>query len=895
MGLFIFVLIAWQQQVEYTIQARLDTDSHTLTATEQIKYHNASPRTLDTLFFHLYANAYRDMHTAYAREAAIMGDNLFFGSEEQDRGCIDVTRVLYRDQATLFRSESTLLVIPLPASLMPGDSIALDIEFTLMFPRFFSRLGYVREHYEVVQWYPKACVFDDDGWHRDTYHALGEFYGEFATYDVRIDLPGNYIVAATGDRMNPDDKAFINAQVEDHTLAPCSERREVRFYATGVHDFAWVCDPDYRVTRYEEAGISIYIFYLKHHEKKWRNAGNYARDAVRRYTMWYGRYPYNSLSIVESQVRGGMEYPMLVLVGGGEDNFTRLFEVTLIHELAHQWFYGVLGNNEIDEAWLDEGFTSYSEMRYIEDKYGDDGWLFSVPFFEQPSRRYYHQFIYYLVQTNQLERPVLTPAYCFVTEPIAYENSAYSKPALFLQYLEHLLGHDTFDTILKRYYRDHRFKHVRSEDFIAVCEQESGQDLGWLFDPFLNTTHYCDWSVQSVDDRCVRIRNNGALNLPVDVLVETDEGAWMYSTGDDDTVTITVPASMGSVKSVTIDPSGYAVEPDRWNNHYPRKVVVRPLFGLPSFDAYQIILLPYLWYGSYDGVKIGLYFFGSEFVDYDFIKGRHQWFAGSNYGMRSKYFYPSYSYQTPLLFERGRRIRVFLEGSNSRDRDNITIGIRSNFGIPFSPGGQSMHESALVFQEMKAYLVTDSADWELGTNVKFRNTLRIERDQWSAGCGISFAHRVIGSDWDFLKVSGELVYRSDDPVPFRARLFMGKIVGTAPRQERLYLSGSLRITALADIVFDQSGYFSPQEHIHIPGDGNMRGYQTMHIKADQMICMNLELLTHLPVRVFTDVGYYEKLAFDIGGRLVLGPVSLNIPFYTLTDAPWDFRWSIGLP
>jgi len=891
MGLLICVLMGWQQRIDYTVHARLDTGAHVLFATEQVTYGNVSPRALDTLFFHLYANAYRNVHTAFARETAIMGDDLFHNARDEERGSIDVTSVLWRDQPLMFSSESTLLMVPLPISLMSGDSIVLSIDFTLHFPRFFSRLGYERDHYEVVQWYPKACVFDDDGWHLDTYHALGEFYGEFATYDVRIDLPGNFIVAATGDPVDVDDGALIN----EAAPPPCAERREVRFYASRVHDFAWVCDPDYHVEHYEQDGVSLYVYYRKQHGKKWRNAGDYAREAVRRYTEWYGPYPYHTLSIVESHMPGGMEYPMLVLVGGGQDSFTRLFETTLVHELAHQWFYGVLGNNEIEEAWLDEGLTSHAEMRYLEEKYGAGGWLLDMPFLAPLSRRYYHQCIYYLVQTNHLERPVLTPAYDFVGEPIAYENSAYSKPALFLQYLKDFLGYETFDAIMKRYYRENQFRHVTSTDFVTVCEQESGQDLGWFFDFFLNTTHYCDWSVVSVAENRVSIENNGTFNLPVDVLVETDEGSWVYPIGtQDDTVVITVPSSMGSVRNVTVDPSGNAVEPDRWNNHYPRKIVVRPLFGLPSFDAYQIILLPYLWYGSYDGIKVGLYFFGSQFIDYDFVKGRHQWFAGSNYGMKSDYFYPSYSYQTPLLFERGKRVRVFLEGSNSRDRDNITIGVRGNFGIPLTPKEQIMHESALVCQEMKAYLATDSVDWELGTSVILKNTLRMERDRWSSECGISVAHRSMGSDWDFLRVTGEFLYRCGGPVPFNVRLFMGKILGTAPRQERLYLSGSLRITTLADIVFDQAGDLSPQEHIHIPGDGNMRGYQTMHIKADQMVCMNLELLSHLPVRVFTDVGYHDEYAFDIGGRLVLGPFSLNIPFYTLTDAPWELRWSIGL-
>lgn len=894
-AVFVYLLSYWQQTANYDIHAELDTDEHILTAVEYLTYYNNSPFALETLYCHLYANAFRNETTVFVEETKRMYPG-FSEFNLSENGYIDINSVFWGELPLNFQVEGTILVIPLDGFLQPNDTACFKIEFVLKIPRQVSRLGYLDEHYEMVQWYPKVCVFDDRGWHLDTYHAIGEFYGEYGNYDVLIDVPGDYVVAATGVRLDVQDIIFMDSLIANQKKIQIGDHRTVRFHAENVHDFAWVCDSDFLSQKYVVDDIDIYVFFDKRNEKKWKNAGVYAIDAVTRYNKWFGAYPYKNLSIIDGHFSGGMEYPQLVIIGMDEDPFTRLFEVVLIHEIGHQWFYGLLGSNEIEEAWLDEGFTTYTEIRYLEDKYGTENSLLKQKIFFVPpiTRRYYHKLIYYMTKTNQIEMPILTSAYEYIDIPVAYANGAYSKPALFLFNLEGILGRERFDKILKTYFEKYKFKHPDTEDFIEICEDISGEDLQLLFDSFLNTTEYSDWSIRKVWANTVIIENRGSIQIPVDVLVETESGLQVFRIDAKKMIdTIIMPEVAGNIKKVTIDPYGYSLEPNYWNNFHPRKVVVKPIFSLPSLDAYQILWLPYLWYGSYDGIIVGSYFAGAEFVDYDFIKGRNQWVAGCTYGIKSENFYPSVQYQTPVLFRRGLRVRIALRGAKINGEDKAGIGLINNIGIPLTRDLQVETSHMLIYRKLYSYDPVDTIDWELGTNVVVDNAFLFKHGSWQVEFGLSAAHEIFGSDWNYIKTTLTMRRRLHLFLPCNIRLFAGRIFGTPPIQEQFFLSGALRISFIPDLIGGQSGTFSPQERIHIPGDGNMRGYQTMHIKSDQMYSMNLEVPNTTPIRLFTDIGYYDEFAFDIGARFVLGPFSLNCPFYASTDQSWQFRWSVG--
>lgn len=897
MPVFILCLLQWQQQVHYTIEAYLDTEKHVLSAVEYCTYHNQSPCVLETLYLHIYANAFKAETAVFAQEAQAAGIREFTALADSLRGGVTIASVTERDSSLTFHVRETILEVVLPDKLEPGDSVMLSIIYELLIPWKFSRLGYVGEHYEMAHWYPTFCVFDQSGWHRDPYHMIGEFYGEYGTYDIAIDVPGDYVVAATGERIEVNDIAFIDALIRTGQKKLTGERRRVRFLAKNVHDFAWVCDPDFLVEQERVGDVNIQIFYREKNKDAWRNARGYAVDAVTRYSQWYMPYPYKNMSIVNGYGYDGVEYPQLMILAVGETGvlrYTRLFELVIAHEIAHQWFYGILGSNEVDEAWLDEGFASYAELRYMEDKYGTNYSLITVPFVPPVSRTYLHQLVYYIAQTNRVEKPVLTPAHAFLDMPFSYVNSVYSKPALFLKYLEGFLGREQFRRIMKRYCQEYAFTHPTTEDFLTICEEETNRRLDSLFYRVLRTTDFSDWQVTAVTDNTVEVVNTGSLRLPTDVLIETEFGARVLPLSTARNVdTIILPASAGKVKRVTIDPYGNLIEANRWNNYYPRKFRMKPIFAFPSFDYYTVLYAPYLWYGSYDGIQIGMYLFGDQFADVDFVKGRHQWLFGANYAFKSNKMYFALRYQTPVLFDHGVRTRVRVTGTNENDEMRFRAGVLSSFGVPFSRSPEWVVETHLAHSRLMTLDQVDATDWQLGAVGMLENILEYKHAGWHAQLGVAIAHEVLASDWDFTKVTFAVKKETHAGLPFSIRFFAGRILGSAPRQEQLYVSGAVRLNFLADLFFSQTGSFSPQEHIHIEGDGNMRGYQTLHVKSDKLLCINAEVPSSFPIRLFCDAGYYGEYAADFGARVVLGPVSLNVPFYTRTDEPWKLRWSIG--
>lgn len=904
----LLAIVNWQQGVSYDIEAKLNTEEHTLSGVEYLTYYNNSPYQLETLYIHLYANAYRDRNTYYAREAYEMGDDKYIKAKADARGYVDVVEISCGDVLLQFQVDETVMAIPMYQPLDAGDSLVLKIGFYVKIPKEFPNFGYWREHYEMTQWYPKVCVFDEEGWHDGQLHPLGGSFGEFGTYDVTLDIPGNYVVAATGELVDTAEKEFLDTIVAFGTKLPRGERKRVHFRAENVHDFAWVCDPEYGVKRFRNQKTDIYIFYRPRKNNSSEHTNLYAADAIYRYSQWFGQYPYKILSIVDGFHQGDATYPQLIILGVREDRFTRLFESTIATEIARQWFNGAIGPDGVNDAWLGSGFAAYAAIRYMEDKYGIDNSLIKASFLPPLSLRYLNRAYYYFIQTNHLGKPVSTPVYDYVDVPISYHSGTNSKPALFLFALENILSKEVLDEILQEYYRAYTFKHARSEDFIKIYGEMCSKNLVQLFDSFLNTTEFCDWRVNSVGENAVEIENMGDLKIPVDLHITTASGEHVYSVdAENKKYTVVVPDTLGEIKTVALDPSEYTLDPNYWNNYSPRKLSIKPIFDFdwPSFSTYQILWAPYLWYDNYDGVTAGFYLFGDRFADFDFVKGGYQVTAGYTYGFGSRRHYPLLNYQTPVLFKDGLRMRVIFGGSRSRGGDNMSIGFSSNLGRPFTRRPQTGITNMVSYYELSTYSGLDSIDWELGRNVAFDNYFRFRHSKINVDVGLSFAHHALGSEREYLKTTFEIKKSFESFVPFSARLFVGKIFGSAPTQERLFLSGLLRVNRLANLFVSQSGTYSPQERVHIPGGGNMRGYQTLHIKADQMYVLNLEFPTRSLVRVFTDIGYYEEFAFDVGVRFVVGTetfsglplyglsLSLNLPLYSYGDEPWKLRWSIG--
>lgn len=194
---------AWQQRVAYNIEASLDTVEHKIRAVQHLWYYNNSPDTLAKVWFNLYPNAYKDKSTFFAREAEKQQDYRFRHSCPEDKGRMEIGSFLaYGSPVELrYGGDQTSASAVLPKALAPGDSVEFYSEFTIKVPKFFSRMGHDKTHYEISQWYPKIAVYDEQGWHADGYHYIGEFYGDYGSFQVGLTVPKNFKIGSTGEEI----------------------------------------------------------------------------------------------------------------------------------------------------------------------------------------------------------------------------------------------------------------------------------------------------------------------------------------------------------------------------------------------------------------------------------------------------------------------------------------------------------------------------------------------------------------------------------------------------------------------------------------------------------------------------------------------------------------------
>ena len=562
--------ISTQQVVaSYQINVTLDTEEKKLDGDEIVTFNNISDSRLDTLYLHLYPNAFRDEKTTFMKECP-----RWFRRKVARRGkwgYMDIGNVEIAGGVVLTDSliiDETVMKVPLPQSVLPGDEIGLLVEFTVQLPKVIARMGYRGNHYSIGQWFPKMCAIRSDGsWVAHQYHCNSEFFANFGTYDVSITLPEEFIVGATG---------YLQDEAVDDV-----GMKTVRYHAEAVHDFYWEADPDFTVTTEIFDDVEVSFLCRPTYKKKIPRVMETARAALKYFGEWYGIYPYKKLVITDSETGpggGGMEYPMIVAVEFSWllPKSIRFEEAVLIHEIGHQWWYGVVASNEFEEAWLDEGINTYSTRKALEALYGERDNFINV-FGLVISERQYERGTYLMKPKSD---PIVRDSWEFENF-LSYTATVYSKASFMLETLERYLGRDVMGEILKTYYQRFSFRHPTTEDFIASAEEVSGQDLDWFFEPWLHGTDICDYAVtwiesEEVDEDStsqryktkVKVERFGELVMPVDVLIELKDGEII--TKDWDGVDRWIELEMetdSKIKSAVVDPENKIVLDVNVNNN----------------------------------------------------------------------------------------------------------------------------------------------------------------------------------------------------------------------------------------------------------------------------------------------------------------------------------------
>lgn len=542
----------FQQEVIYKINVSLNDERHELSAFEKLTYVNNSGSALDFIYFHLWPNAYKDNNTALARQLIDNGETRMYFAKPEDFGYIDSLDFRINDVPVKWEYDPEhhdICKLYLKTPLRSRDSVTITTPFHVKLPSAkLSRLGHIGQAYAITQWYPKPAVYDVNGWHQMPYLDQGEFYSEYGSFDVSITLPENYLLAATGDRIDaPEEENRLmekvaeterlistNSLVSKHPEFPPSSKtlKTIRFRQYRVHDFAWFADKRFHVLKGEvlvpHSGnkVDTWAFFTDNEAGLWKKSIEYLNDATMFYSYLLGDYPYNHVTAVDGTISagGGMEYPNITIIGESSNALT--LETTIMHEVGHNWFYGILGSNEREFPAMDEGLNSFYEMRYIRTKYpsekvtsllGRDSTyrFFGLNKFKHKAE---YEFAYYIAATRNTDQPIDLPAPEFTK--YNYGAIVYSKTALVFDYLMNYLGRDQFDQAMQFYFENWKFRHPYPQDLVATLEYHLSADLGWFARDLISDKKKIDYKIvkgRQLDNHSyqVLVKNKGEVMGPV--------------------------------------------------------------------------------------------------------------------------------------------------------------------------------------------------------------------------------------------------------------------------------------------------------------------------------------------------------------------------------------------
>ncbi|MEO6254895.1 MAG: M1 family metallopeptidase [Ferruginibacter sp.] len=495
----------FQQDVSYNIKASLDDKERSITGFETIVYKNNSTTTLDFIWFHLWANAYKDKTTALYQQIST-DEGRSKKIKDYGTGYIEGLDFKINGQTAKTGAHPNvqyidIIKVLLNSPLKPGDSISISTPFKVILPPYFSRSGYADGEFMACQWYPKPAVFDRDGWHEFPYLDMGEFYSEFGNYRVSITLPAEYIVSATGNLLNQDELAMYKKtgaeNLADREGKPSlykavdkKSNKTLNYYAEKVPDFAWFADKDF-VIQYDTIalpnGRTVDAFSFYHNKKKtlWNNSMDYIKDGLKTYSSWIGNYDYPVVQVVEgpkNNSSGGMEYPMVTLITSPDAKLETL-DAVITHEIGHNWFMGMLGSNERAHTWMDEGLNSYFQFRYEAEKYRANS-VFGDAIPEAIKKLPADEFldaVYKVINDNiPMKSAMDISAEKFPTSD-EYGLVSYVKTAVWMHILETSIGWDKVKLAVQNYYAKWKFKHPGPGDMQAAFEEAIGAKLNDFF------------------------------------------------------------------------------------------------------------------------------------------------------------------------------------------------------------------------------------------------------------------------------------------------------------------------------------------------------------------------------------------------------------------------------
>ncbi len=580
----------WQQRAEYSMDVKLDVSTHKVNGTQKLVYYNNSKDTLTKVYYHLFFNAFQPGSMMDVRSRNIVDPDARVADRivklnDKEIGYQHIESLKQDGKDLTWNIEGTVMEVPLAKPLLPNTKTTFDMKFESQVPIQIRRSGRDSKEgiaYSMTQWYPKIAEYDFKGWHAYQYVAR-EFQGVWGDFDVKITIDPRFVIGGTGILQNPEKIGHGYETAGTKVNRPAGDLTW-HFVAKNVIDFAFAADPDYThdIAKVPN-GPTLHFFYQKGDKtSNWNELQNYSVKHFEFMNKTFGKYPYESYSIIQGG-DGGMEYPMCTLITG-ERSLGSLVGV-MAHEVSHSWYQGVLASNEALYPWMDEGFTDFSSNESM-------NYMFNMDMSKAHDGSYNS---YFALVRSGLQEPISQHSDHYNTNR-AYGTAAYSMGTVFLHQLKYVMGEETFYKAMRRYYNTWKFKHPEPTDFIRVMEKTSGLQLGWYLSYWTNTTKRIDYSVKHLVEKegetLITLERIGDFPMPIDLMITYKDGSkemlyiptnetlgkkanenpnikrtdaeawpWVYPT-----YTATLARKAEEITSVEIDPSLRMADVDRKNN-----------------------------------------------------------------------------------------------------------------------------------------------------------------------------------------------------------------------------------------------------------------------------------------------------------------------------------------
>ncbi len=883
----------WQQDVHYTIDAVIDDEKDEIKGTEKLVYYNNSPDDLKVVYFHLYQNAFQPGSYAHALNQ-VNHEHTEFGKYEALKMGTVLDDLKVNGKTVKYKLDNTILIVELNEPIKSNTSVQFDIQFRTYWDNGSMRRRFKtfktdanNKHFDGVHWYPRICVYDSKfGWETDQ-HLGKEFYGDYGVYDVKLTFPSKYIVEATGALQNestvlPEDlrKAIDiknysrvekgadgRSQIIVPTgylfKTPTSGTKTWIYHAENVHDFAFTADPTYRIGETIWNGIKCIALAQEANAPYWRPTSDFVANVVEIYSKDFGMYGYPK--IVAADARDGMEYPMITLNGGNWPGH----QYVIAHEVGHNWFFGMIGNNETYRAMLDEGFTqfltSWSIKRFNK---------MPITASAYDENAVYNGYLYDAANKNDATLNTHSDDFGSATGHGGGYRHVYYKTATMLYNLQYVLGDELFLNAMKHYFNKWKYAHPYPEDFRKAIIEYTKVDLNWFFDQWMETTKSIDYKiikVKSIKTNStkqayeINLKRIGDMQMPLDITIydnnnvkynylipntyfakqenqkvlKTWKGWGLLNQTYKDTVYLD-----NKFKTLKIDETNRLADIYRLDNvikknsyKLPVKVSMNQGVAAPSgFNHQTYTYRPDLRFNAVDGAKIG---FNTHF---DYAKVKHVmdltvWyntglFAEQPYKVGTERDAISYKFKYKHLVGRDAYIYWDTRWLDGIFYDNIgfekTIG-KNQFNIFYKSIGMPSNR-------IKYWPYANSIIREDKSNSSI-NIEHIRRYKYKRGNGrITSLLRGNGitEDYGYGSIMSEAVNHNHfGKLEIRTRFFMQAIVGNSIPEEMLIMLSGANMEQLLENKFTRSRGFIPEEwlgfgnttnHFQQGGGLNLRGY-----------------------------------------------------------------------